>query len=196
MAQVKMSTGPGRPIRFVRRGGVWRAVVPWGEDVTTVVLEWVGITALACMIIAAGEIVGLYRATPAFDTNSKVFADASVNAIAPSWNEEALFARATPDFAASASGDFNRYFHTLRGLGSGAKSRGCQGGSMFDPLSRAATVTARYTCEIEVKNQQALVALSLRKDLDAWRISGFYVSTPAAVRSQTSTTVRPGTGRA
>ena len=163
---------------FRRRGGVWVPVTRWRHSAWPVVIEWVMMTAIGLCIIAAGGLIGAYRAHPALDVQSRTFANASVDAIAPTWNRAALLSRASPELSASASGPFAPFFDHLRHYGIGARNQGCFGRSAFSLVSRRTPMTAQYSCEMALRDKIVVVALSLRKDIDAWRITAFYVSPP------------------
>lgn len=177
--------------RLKRRRGRWTLVVRWRYRIWSILLEWAAMTVIATAIVVAGALVGLYRAQPEIDDQGKAFADESVDAIAPSWNRTALLSRASADFLSSAPDGFYDYFGRLGRLGLNAKNRGCLGGSIIDPLLRSPAVSARYTCDLSLAHARAAVSLSLRRDLDAWRITGFYVSVPTPTPA-----IRPGTGHA
>jgi hypothetical protein len=169
-------------IRFDRRNGRWvlaprRGVPgPW-----LLLFEWAVVTAAACAILMGGLFAGLYQARPDFDVQSKAFADSSVNAIALSESAGDLFARASPEFIDSASDPDHANFHRLAALGAGATSQGCRGLARIEPLGVNSVVTAQYTCELRSKARQAVVALSLGRDLRDWKITGFYVSPPQPI---------------
>ena len=45
-------------------------------------------------------------------------------------------------------------------------------------------VTAQYVCELDTPaGGRSVVAMSLRRDTDAWRVASFYVSAPKLSRS-------------
>ncbi len=92
-----------------------------------------------------------------------------------------LFARASPEFIDSASDPDHANFHRLGALGPGATSQGCRGLSRIEPLGVYSVVTAQYTCELRSNARQAVVALSLGRDLKDWKITGFYVSPPQPI---------------
>ena len=163
---------------FRRRGGVWVPVTRWRHSVWPVVIEWVLMTAGGRCILATGGLIGAYSAHPILDVQSRTFANASVNAVAPTWNKAELLSRASPELFASASGPFAPFFDHLRNYGLGARNQGCFGRSAISLVSRESAMTAQYTCELALRNKIVVVALSLRKDIDAWRITAFYVSPP------------------
>ena len=175
-------------IRFDRRRGRWilaprrGAPGPW-----VLVFEWALVTTAACAILMGGLFAGLYQARPDFDLQSKAFADSSVNAIALSASTGELFARASPDFIDSASDPDEANFHRLAALGPGVTSQGCRGLAKIEPLGVYSVVTAQYTCELRSSTRHSVVALSLGRDLNDWKIPGFYVSPPQIIaRTATS----------
>jgi len=168
-------------IRFERRTGRWLLAPRRRWGVWLILLEWAAVTAAACAILMGGLFAGLYQARPDFNVQSKAFADASVNAVTASLSTGELFARASPAFIDSASDAFDADFRRLAALGAGGTNQGCRGFARIEPLGVYSAVTARYTCELRSNGKQAVVVLSLGRDLDDWKITGFYVSPPRLV---------------
>ncbi len=104
-----------------------------------------------------------------------------MNAVAASLSPGEVFARASPDFINSSSDAFDADLRRLAALGPGWVNQGCRGLARIEPLGVYSTVTARYTCELRSRTQQAVVALSLGRNVNAWKITGFYISPPRAV---------------
>jgi hypothetical protein len=173
----------------------------WGDLLWHVLIEWATMTGAALLILAAGGVAGLYWALPELNEQSRAVADAEVAAIVPHWNEDALFSTATPQFIDAAYNGYDRYFASLRRLGTGARNEGCQGHAIIQPTELTALITpgflrpvlppraysnlitAKYACEIETASgKRAVAAMSLRRDKDAWRIASFYVSAPKLSR--------------
>jgi hypothetical protein len=182
MTPFRMPADGAWVIRFDRRNGRWilaprRGVPgPW-----FLVFEWALVTAAACAILIGGLFAGLYQARPDFDLQSKAFADSSVNAVALSASTGELFARASPDFIDSASDPDHANFRRLAALGPGVTSQGCRGLAKIEPLGVYSVVTAQYTCELRSSTRQTVVVLSLGRDLNDWKITGFYVSPPQTI---------------
>jgi hypothetical protein len=163
-------------LQFKRRGGRWVLALNRRPRNWQVIAEWAAVTLLACTVLVCGAIIVLCQERPIFQVQSQEFADEAVNAIAPSWNMEALFSRASPDFTRAASDDFYAYFRHLPAVASGARNEGCRGIAAVQPMAFYSPVTAQYYCELHSKQGRALVALSLSRDLGDWKITGFYVS--------------------
>ena len=181
MNPFRMTVDEAWVIRFERRSGRWvlaprRRPGPW-----LLLLEWAAVTMGACAILMGGLFAGLYQARPDFDVQSKAFADDAVDAIAASLNTSDLFARASPDFIASASEALRADFRHLAALGPGGMNEGCRGAAAVEPLGVYSPLTARYTCKLRSPHKQTVAVLSLARDLGNWKITGFYVSPPRLV---------------
>jgi hypothetical protein len=174
----------------------------WGDLLWQVLVECVTMTGAVFLILAAGGLAGIYSALPALNQQSREVADAEVAAIIPTWDESALFQVATPQFIDASYNGYDRYFASLRRMGTGARNEGCQGRAIVNPavLPSLITpsfvrwfvrpppysnlVTAKYACEIDTAaGGRAVVAMSLRRDKDAWRVASFYVSAPKLSRN-------------
>jgi hypothetical protein len=182
MNAFRIADDDGRSLRFRKRNGRWvlterRRWLNWG-----VLLEWAATTLAACAILMSGVILGFYQSRSGFDAQSRTFAEDSVNAIVPSWNADPLLARGTPDFVTSTSDAFRSYFSRLAALGPDERNAGCRGHAAVEPWAFYSPITARYFCEIRSGRRQAVVALSLSRGWDDWKISSFYVSPPAPIR--------------
>ena len=60
-------------------------------------------------------------------------------------------------------------------------SQGCRGLAKIEPLGVYSVVTAQYTCELRSGARHSVVVLSLGRDLNDWKITGFYVSPPQTI---------------
>jgi hypothetical protein len=141
-------------------------------------LEWVGLIAIAVLMIAAGVLFGLFRAGDALDVSSRSYADATVNAIIPDWNRDALLSRAAPELAAAPAEQFNTLFDSLKTLGWDATNQGCRGQSTIALQPGVPMISAVYACTVNLRNGRAVINLALRKDGDAWKVTGFHVDSP------------------
>jgi hypothetical protein len=179
MTPFRMSEDKPWVIRFERKTGRW-ILAPRHRypGPAMLLLEWAAVTAAACAMLMGGLFFGLYQARPDLDVQSRNFADAAVADITGSLSTGELFARASPDFIASASDAFHADFRHLAALGPGVASQGCHGVATIEPWGVYSVVTAQYTCELRSKTAKSVVVLSLGRDLSAWRITGFYVSPP------------------
>jgi len=182
MNAFRMADNGGVSLRFRKRKGRWILQERRPGLNLLLVLEWVAVTLAACAILLSGVIVGFYQSRSEFDAQSRDFANAAVNAVVPSWSSDRLLAQGSPDFVASSSDEFSAYFGRLLALGPGQKNQGCQGRAAVEPWAIYSPITARYFCEIRSGRRQSVVALTLSRGLDDWRITSFYVSPPAPVR--------------
>jgi hypothetical protein len=182
MNAFRMADAGDVSLRFRKRNGRWVLQQRRSSVNLLLVLEWVAVTLAACAILLSGVIVGFYQSRSEFDAQSRDFANAAVNEMVPSWNSNLLLAQGSPDFVASSSDEFSAYFGRLVALGPGQKNLGCQGRAAVEPWAIYSPITARYFCEIRSGRRQAVVALTLSRGLDDWRITSFYVSPPAPVR--------------
>jgi hypothetical protein len=178
MNAFRMADDSGWSLRFRKRKGRWvlterRRWLNW-----PVLFEWAAVTLVACAILMSGVIIGFYRSRSGFDAQSRAFAEDSVNAIVPAWSSDPLLARGTPDLVASTSDQFHSYVDRLAALGPYQKNVGCQGRAAIEPWAFYSPITARYFCEIQSGRRRAVVALSLSRGWDDWKISSFYVSPP------------------
>jgi hypothetical protein len=181
MTPFKMSADDRWVIRFERRGGRWVLAPVRGSGPWYMLFEWAVVTAAACAILMGGLFAGLYQARPDFDRQSRAFADASVEAIASSLSTGELFVRASPDFIDSASDASYADFHRLAALGPGSVNQGCRGAARVQPFGVYSVLTAQYSCELQAKGKRAVLVLSLGRDLNDWKITGFYVSPPQPI---------------
>jgi len=181
MNAFRMADNGGVSLRFRKRKGRWILQERRPGLNLLLVLEWVAVTLAACAILLSGVIVGFYQSRSEFDAQSRDFANAAVNAVVPSWSSDRLLAQGSPDFVASSSDEFSAYFGRLLALGPGQKNQGCQGRAAVEPWAIYSPITARYFCEIRSGRRQSVVALTLSRGLDDWRITSFYVSPPAPV---------------
>lgn len=173
----------------------------WGDLLWQVLVECATMTGAVFLILAAGGLAGVYSALPSLNQQSREVADEEVAAIVPTWDEAALYQAATSHFVDTAYDGYDRYFASLRRMGTGARNEGCQGRAIVNPtvlpslitpsfLHRfvrpppySNLVTAKYVCEIDTSaGGRAVVAMNLRRDSDAWRIASFYVSAPTLSR--------------
>jgi hypothetical protein len=142
-------------------------------------LEWCGTLALAALIVAIGGFAGLAQAGGQLDGDSKAYAEAAVNAIAPNWNSAELVSRGAPEIALIPPNQVAAMFARFSHLGPDARLAGCKGQSNLRfMLNQPASITAGYICQLDLQSGPALVTLTLRKDNDAWRIAGFRVDSP------------------
>jgi hypothetical protein len=182
MNAFRMADDGGWSLRFRKRNGRWILQQRRPGVNLLLILEWVVVTLAACAILLGGVIVGFYQSRSEFDAQSRDFANAAVNAMVPSWNSNLLLAQGSPDFVASSSDEFSAYFGRLVALGPRQKNLGCQGRAAVEPWAFYSPITARYFCEIQSGRRQSVVALTLSRGLDDWRITSFYVSPPAPIR--------------
>jgi len=141
-------------------------------------LEWFGTLALAALIVAIGGFAGLAQAGGQLDGDSKAYAEAAVNAIAPNWNSAELVSRSAPEVAASPN-QVSAMFARFSRLGPDARLAGCTGQSNLRiMLSQPVSITAGYVCQLDLRSGPAQVNLTLRKDNDAWKIVEFQVNSP------------------
>jgi hypothetical protein len=182
MSAFRVADDGGWSLRFRKRKGRWVLQERRPGLNVPLVLEWAAVTLAACAILLSGVIVGFYQSRSGFDAQSRAFAEDAVNAIVPSWNSNPLVARGSPDFIASTSDQFSSYFARLAALGPDQKNQGCQGRAAVEPWAFYSPITARYFCEIQSGRRQAVVALTLSRGLDDWKITSFYVSPPAPIR--------------
>ena len=169
-------------VEFVRRGGIWVPKFRVRNRTWLIVLEWAGMTALACAIVGLGGLVGLYRALPELNQESRAFADQSIAAIAAGWTRRALFSRAEPGLGAAMPAEYARLFGRMQALGPATKVGNCQGRAALAPLAAGDVVSAHYVCPVSTRRARTLVSMSLKDDADAWRIDGFYVEPPTRRR--------------
>jgi hypothetical protein len=178
MAKIRFGTNDDLVLRYVRRRGIWRPRMRGARLSWKIVIEWALVTAAACLILCIGLLVGLDHARPDLNAESRQFADAAVNAITSSANPDELAARATRDFGSTNTDEFSTLSQRLKRLGPVLANRGCRGQTDLASWSQQELVTAHYTCELKLQKTSAVVALSLRDDADAWKITGFYVGPP------------------
>ncbi|HEX4198988.1 MAG TPA: hypothetical protein VHZ26_16245 [Caulobacteraceae bacterium] len=181
MAKVRFGSNDDLILRYVRRGRVWRPRMRGRRINWAIVVEWGLVTAAACLILCVGLLVGLDHARPDLNAESRRFADAAVNAITASANPDELTARATRDFAFANTVEYSTLSRRLKRLGPVVENRGCQGQADLAGWSQSELVTAHYACELKLQKSSAIVALSLRDDADAWKITSFYVGPPRAL---------------
>ena len=182
MGRIGMASEEQLPWEYGSRRGVW---VPDGfrrSRLWLAIVAWSPIAASVVVILALGGVAGLYAAQPELDAQSKMFADASVKAIVPTWNQDELFSRSSLDFVLSRSNGFDAYFADLKTLGPGEVKNSCVGRTTINLLALPGPISAQYACEIRLNSYPAVVALGLRKGAGAWRITKFFVSVaqPAA----------------
>jgi hypothetical protein len=181
MAKVRFDSNDDLLLRYIRRGGVWRPGMRLRRINWAIVVEWALVTAAACAILCIGLLVGLNHARPDLNAESRQFADAAVNAITSSSNPDQLAARATRDFGFTNTAEYSTLSRRLKRLGPVLANRGCRGQADLASWSQSELVTAHYACELKLQKASAIVALSLRDDADAWKITGFYVGPPQAL---------------
>jgi hypothetical protein len=162
----------------IGRGGFWAPLVAFRDQFWQPFFAWAAPTTVFCGMLLSGCLVGLYQSRPALDTQSRAFAVASVDAIASSWTMGELAARAIPDLAWSTYAQDARVFRQLRRLGAPVNAIGCLGNVSIAPSGAKNIVTARYACPMSWPHAQSVAVVSLRKDLDAWKVTGLYVSPP------------------
>src|SRR5580693_4247094 len=108
-----------------------------------VAAEWAGMTALACLIVTMGPVVGYLSAKSEMDAESRAFAETALRAVASSWNSAALMARASPEFVNEA----DAHAAALRPLkGETATGEACLGRTQLAPFSKEGLITAHYLC--------------------------------------------------
>jgi hypothetical protein len=181
----------------IRRGGFWAPLVAFRGQFWRPFFAWAGPTTVFCSMMLTGCLIGLYQSRPAMDAQSRAFAVASVHAITSSWTMSEFSARAIPDLAWSAYAQDAKVFRQLRRLGAPVNPIGCLGNVFIAPSGAKNIVTARYACPISWPHAQSVAVVSLRKDLDDWKVTGLYVSppTPVAHGARAASKAQAGPGR-
>jgi hypothetical protein len=178
MMHIPMTADDDLLFRFRRRGNVWECDALYRRRQARNILAGAVVAAIGCVAVLIILLSALYTARPRLDAQSREFAEASADAIGSGWNEKELFARASPDFLSARSTHFYEYLARLQKLGPGSRRGNCLGSTAISPMSIIFPVTATYACEMDVDSAPAVAVLSLRRDAGAWKITGFYLSTP------------------
>lgn len=181
MPVFRMTPDEAYVFEFERRRGVWRARISLRRRLWTWAIEWGPTAAVVCGVLSVGGLAGLYAARPDLDAQSHRFADETVRAVAPGWNRLALLSRAAPDFIDQSPDVDQGYFEHLKAAGPASGIQSCIGAASVDPKAWSGVITAQYTCRVQVRRQGSLVAMSLKKQAGAWKVTGFYLSLPPAL---------------
>lgn len=143
-------------------------------------LAIVGAIFLLLLVVAGiGFAVLAYRGTQ-LDSESKVYADSALKAIATDWSEKALLDRASPEFKHAVSIDqLDRYFKGCSNLGhlQSAEPMKGQSGISIDPKN-GRRIQGQYATKAQFENAEATITLGLIKHDDRWQILKFDVEAP------------------
>jgi len=158
-----------------RRKGRLVAVARGGRRTWRVVAECLAMTGVSCSILACGCEAGFYSKQRMFNAQSQRFAEVTMKAVIPRWTSEASNAGAAPERVADRRGESSGLIHEQQPASLGGVLKGCFGQSRLELFNPAGFVFANYVCEVETKDGLIAANLGLRRDPDAWRITGLYV---------------------
>jgi hypothetical protein len=137
------------------------------------------------VFLAAAAAIGFYYLAQkgrSLDREAAAYSAEAVTAITSHWDAAALASRSTPLLGQSISPDklagMFRWFGTL---GSLQDQPECRGTSSYYANNGSSAVTAYYVCAAHYKAGPAEVSVSLIKQGQVWRISGFHVTSPVLV---------------
>lgn len=130
---------------------------------------------LVVLIVALVAIVAVKGR--GLDKESKRYADAAIVAIVSNWDEQALLARASPEFLkASPIQKIDQLFPQFRVLGPMEHYLGCKGEAFVNvSISGNSLTTAVYVADVVFQRGTAKVRVKLIKRGDRWQILEFYV---------------------
>lgn len=148
------------------------------------ILMWIGalFTLLITLCIGAFLIFSTFWGKP-LDESSKKYIDESIPAIASEWSPEELLKRASPELINTINKNpesLNKLFSKLQKLGKLNNYTGSSGESSATlNLSGPNSVTAGYIASVDFENGKAVVTIKLIQIDNEWKITYFYVNSPA-----------------
>jgi len=130
----------------------------------------------------AGLVMAVYSGR-ALDAESKAFVDASIPAIAGSWNDAELLKRATPELRKSMTpGQLDSLFSSFSRIGHMIQYKGSMGGAMMSYIAGAGkSVTASYIAKATFQNGSAIFSVALVKRNARWLINKLRVDLDSSV---------------
>ncbi len=133
---------------------------------------------LALIVAAAAGFLFLVFEGKRLDKESKVFADATVLAIAKDWDANELRKRASAEFENAVDYDeIQEYFDSLGSLGKFISSQGAVGESTITLSAHYGyEITADYTCILQFQAGSAEVQIVLIKLEGRWQVLDFKVT--------------------
>jgi hypothetical protein len=147
------------------------------------VLSWIGVAALAILVVVGGLIAYAAIQGNRLDNEARLYADKAVRPIIDHWNADALKQAASPRLLAAIKPEqLASMFQWFQTLGPLKMAQPCNGQVRIDVNSTTGrTLTGQYSCAAQFQNGAATIQLVLVKSEGEWRISGFHVSSPALI---------------
>lgn len=146
------------------------------------ILAWSCSLVLALVVLAVGATMAVMSEGTKLDAESKAFAQASINAVVPTWNEDELRSRASPELdAVTPPAQMDEMFGEMRDkLGPGTTADECRGQSnMIISFDKGTEISADYHCPLHTILGTVDGELSMKDYSGTWKLVGFHVNVPS-----------------
>ena len=146
------------------------------------VLAWSCSLLLAIGVLVVGATIAVMSEGTKLDAESKAFAQAYVNAVVPTWNEDESRSRVSPELdAVTPPAQMDEIFGEMREkLGPGTTADECRGQSnMTISLDKGAEISAVYHCPLHTILGTVDGELSMKDYSGTWKLVGFHVNVPS-----------------
>lgn len=143
----------------------------------------VGATALAILVVlGVGFGVLIYQGR-GLDGESRAYADDSIVSITKNWDKRELMTRASPELLDKMRGlDLDKTFKFFAELGFPQEFGEAKGqAAVLVSIGAGRTISATYAKEIRFEHGMARIDIGLIKRGDQWRITSFFVNSPALI---------------
>ena len=126
-----------------------------------------------------GLVIGAIRGTK-LDQESRACAGATIAAVVTTWDEDAFFARASPELKKLVTAnDGDRLFRAFSQLGHLKHCDPVKGQSTtFAVIGQPRRTTGHYEARAEFEKGSAVIKIDLIKHGDQWQVLGFHIDSP------------------
>jgi hypothetical protein len=146
-------------------------------------LTLLGAAVLLLIVIGVGGLAYLWVQGTGQDTEARLYANNALPPVISSWSLQALRDRASPELLANTKPEqLTALFQWFKTLGTLKTLEPCLGQTQLNVNTFSGrTLTGQYSCHAQFQAGEATIQMSLIKRDNAWRITGFHVSSPALV---------------